>query len=321
MGRPRKQRYLRKHENGRWYVHPDCISTRQTDKAAAEEWLEHFEAGTALAIAPLQPSIDSILDGYKADRKGKVRSYETLKHACNALSAHLGRLSPDEVSQGVIDRYAVERGRKPGTIIRELVTLRAAFRWAIRQKWILTEPRFTMPVKKPKPRQRYLTLDECERLIMAATDHIKIFVLIGLGTGARTRAILDLKWSQVDFGSNLIDFGEGSGNKRRAIVPMGARLRDALEEAKTFAVSDHVIEFNSEPVKSIKKGFAAACRRAGIADATPHTLRHTSASQSLMAGTSTEEVARLLGNTKAEIEATYGHHSPDYLKRAIGWFS
>lgn len=321
MGRPRIKRYLKLHDSGRWYVHPDCVSTRETDQAAAEKWLEHYEAGAALLLAPNQPTIDEIVDGYLVDREGNVRAYETLKHACNAIKKHLGRLSPDELSQGVIDRYSIERDRKPGTIIRELVTLRAALRWAIREKWFPTEPRFIMPVRKPKSRQRFLSLDECERLIEASTDHIRLFVLIGLGTGARTRAILDLKWSQVDLESKLIDFGEGSGNKRRAIVPIGDRVLQALVEAKGLAVTDNVIEYKGQPLRSIKKGFNNACKRAGITEATPHTLRHTAASQSLMSGTDTEKVARMLGNSKAEIEATYGHHSPDYLKRAIEWFS
>lgn len=59
--------------------------------------------------------------------------------------------------------------------------------------------------------------------------------------------------------------------------PTAGRVYEALKEAKTVATSEYVIEWQGQPVRSVKKGFAAACERAGIQGATPHTLRHTAA--------------------------------------------
>ena len=63
--------------------------------------------------------------------------------------------------------------------------------------------------------------------------------------------------------------------KGRAVLPMSDAARAALSEAKAAAISNYVIEWNGERVKSIKKGFGEACRRAGLTDVTPHTIRHT----------------------------------------------
>jgi integrase len=81
------------------------------------------------------------------------------------------------------------------------------------------------------------------------------------------------------------------------------------------AVSDHVIEFRGKPVASIKTGFAKASRRAGVR-CTPHVLRHSAATHMVMAGVPMVEIARMLGDTVAMIESTYGKHSVDFLRRA-----
>jgi integrase len=81
------------------------------------------------------------------------------------------------------------------------------------------------------------------------------------------------------------------------------------------AVSDHVIEFRGKPVISIKTGFATASRLAGV-PCTPHVLRHSAATHMVMAGVPMVEIARMLGDTVAMVESTYGKHSPDFLRRA-----
>jgi integrase len=81
-------------------------------------------------------------------------------------------------------------------------------------------------------------------------------------------------------------------------------------------ISDYVIEYHGRKVNSIKTGFRRACKEAGIEDCSPHVLRHTSASHMVMASVPLAEIARTLGDSEAMIEKVYGHHSPDYQKRA-----
>lgn len=91
---------------------------------------------------------------------------------------------------------------------------------------------------------------------------------------------------------------------------------DAGKPSRDWAVSDHVIEFRAKPVASIKNAFQAACRRAGIEDCTPHTIRHTAASHMVERGVPLAQVARMLGDSEAMVERVYGKHSPDYLRCA-----
>ena len=83
------------------------------------------------------------------------------------------------------------------------------------------------------------------------------------------------------------------------------------------ATCAHVIEWGGHRVLSIKKGFHAACERAGLEGITPHTLRHTAASWMAMAAVPMFEISKYLGHSDTRItERRYAHLSPEYLRTA-----
>lgn len=263
--------------------------------------------------------MSDVLDHYLAERKPHVAAYDTLEWACQGLRRHLGTLEPRMLSRRMyIDRRAPE-GASPGTIGREVSTLRAALALAERDGWITKAPYIEMP-PRPPARDRWLTREEVDRLIESAeTPHMRLFIILAFHTAARAGAILDLRWGQVDFTARLVNYdrpGRRRSNKRRAVVPVNVIALTALQQARTVAVSDHVIEYRGKPVESIKTGFIAACRRAEIEDCTPHTIRHTAATHMVMAGVPLAQIARMLGDTEAMIERVYGKHSPSYLRAA-----
>lgn len=323
-----------------WEGRAHRVSTGAEDERAAKVALAAFEAGWGKQAPPEAPSIGAILDAYQADRLGNterpIHAPATLKAACAALARHLGDLPPELLTKQRCRLYAKQRRaegyevgpkearrRKPvsdGTIIRELVTLRAAFRWAVHEKWLTAEPYVEVPAA-PAPRDRWLTRDEARRLVDGCGDfHVKLFVMLALHTAARSAAILGLTWDQVDLAGGRLSYGTGRGNKGRARgVPINPELMAYLQAARELAQSDHVVEFAGGPVKSVKTGFRAACGRAGLSGVTPHTLRHTAATWAMQDGRPAWEVAGLLGHSDtAMVEKVYGHHSPDHLRQATG---
>lgn len=339
MARPRLEqpRYRLAVRSGRFYVRWwqngwHAVSTRTADRREAERFLAQFVAGTLEAPPPAEPTIAAILDSYLADRRSQVAAYATLEHACAALRRHLGELSPEHLTvargrlyarQRRAEGYTVgpahERRRKPvsdGTIAREVVTLRAALRWAVKQKWIAKDPYVEAPASSP-PRERWLSRDEAARLLLECRmPHVRLFVALGLYTAARAGALFGLRWEQVDLERGMINFDAGRGNKRRNPIPIADALRPYLLEARAGATTGHVLEHGGKPISSIKNGFNAACRRARLDDVTPHTLRHTAATWMVEGRVPVDEIARFLGNTEKMIEKVYGKHSPDYLRGA-----
>lgn len=322
--------YVRWWQNGAYHR----VSARTNDRREAERQLAQLAAGIDAKLPPPEPTIGRILDGYLKDKSGKALSFGTLVACAKALRRHLEDLQPQHITKQRSRFYAEQRRReghfvgppgakrrkttKDGTILRELLMLRAAIRWAIKEKWLPpdAEPHIEVP-RAPPPRNRWLTREEAGRLIESAVrPHVSLYLRLALYTAARQRAILDLTWDRVDFNRGLIDLGNLPGGKGRAIVPIASPLLEPLIEAKTGSTCSHVIEFKCRPVASVKTGTRAAAIRANLPGVTPHILRHTAATWMTQTGTPLREVAQFLGNTEKLIERVYGHHMPDWLRGA-----
>lgn len=205
------------------------------------------------------------------------------------------------------------------TVRNELAVIRAALNWAEKQKLIGKAPFIQMP-RLPASSVGHLSKAEFRRLLdNAQAPHIRIFLQLAVGTGARTNALLDLTWDRVDFDGNIIILNPQDRvqtSKYRATVPMNGQLRAALLEAKAGALSDYVVEHGRERVASIKNGFKAAARRAGLI-ATPHMMRHSAAVWMAMENVPFSQIAQFLGHTDSRItERVYARFSPSFLSNA-----
>lgn len=295
------------------------VSTGERLRSRAEIWRDQWIAGREQPVPPPQPTVAVILDAYVMSRLPHVQSKAVLRVSAATIKRHIGNLQPHMISRSA---YAIRRGAEhvsDGSIRREVGVLRAALAWGQREHWIIDAPYVEMP-PRPPPRDRWLTRDDVARLIHCAqSPHIRLFIVLAFHTAARAGAILDLTWDRVDFERRLIHYhrpGRRETKKRRAIVPINAVALAELQAAQMVAVSERVIEFRGRPVASIKSGFSAACRRAGITDCSPHVLRHTAATHLVMARVPMVEIARMLGDTVAMVEQVYGKHSPDFLRSA-----
>lgn len=206
-------------------------------------------------------------------------------------------------------------GYARSSVTTELALLRACLRW----RYGSSAPNLWVPSGSPA-RDRWLTKDEARQLIeKAETPHIKLFVILGLTTGARAGAILDLTWSRVDFSHGTIDYrpaGRDVTNKRRTVVPMNATAREALEKAFSGRLTDHVIEYGGKPVASVKKAIQRLSARSGI-PFSPHTLRHTCAVWMAQADVPMQKISQYLGHTSTRVtESTYARYSPSYMQDA-----
>ena len=320
--------YRLRMRGGNWYIdwtdtvsgRTRSVSTRQAERKQAEVWRDQWIAGREQPIPPSQATIAEIMRGYTEARLPHVEAKKQMLVFARTITRLVGNLQPHMLSRGSYSHArSATRPVADGPVRREIGVLRAALSWAVREQWIDRAPYIEMP-PAPPPRDRWLTRDEIDRLARAASSpHIRLFIVLGFHTAARTGAILDLRWDRVDFTHRLVSYdfpGRRQTKKRRATVPLNVPALTALQEARAVAVTDHVIEWNGRRVYSIRRGFTQACVRAGLVDVTPHVLRHSAASYMVMAGVPIGEVARMLGDTIKTVEATYAKHAPDYLRRA-----
>lgn len=266
-------------------------------------------------------TIDDLWRSYIDDRKGRPIA-ETMKYTGKAILPHFGALRPDQVSVDETKSYTEARRKidiKDGSIWTELGHLRSVVNWAYKHGMIDRAPVIERP-SKPAPKERYFTRTEIDRLLSVKCEpHIRLAMILMLSTAGRVGAILDLTWDRVDMERGQINLrtGDTQTRKGRAVVPINAGLRAALQEAKKAALSDYVIEWAGGPVKSIRKGIVNAAARAEVPGASPHVFRHTSAVHMAEAGVPMSEISQYLGHSNVQVtERVYARYSPDHLRKA-----
>jgi integrase len=267
---------------------------------------------------PAQERVSDLWKVYRSDRIANGGPKSRIDSLWKALEPAFGYKLGKAITKADCRDYAAKRkreGKSPSTIKTELEALRACLRWHYGKE----APIITAPAPS-KPRERYLTREEADRLLASIeTPHVKLFVTLALSTGARMGAILDLTWDRVDFAHGTIDFmpaGRDKTNKRRTVVPMNKRAREALEEARKGALTDHVIEYGGKPVASVKRAIAAAARRSGV-PCSPHVFRHTAGVWMAQADVPMQKIAQFLGHTSTRVtESVYARYSPRFMADA-----
>lgn len=315
-----------KGSDGPWYVRQFvagravCRTTGEPDRRAAEAVLARAVLERDRPQLPAEPTIADLLPAYVTAKAG-ANSLKTIKSRCKVVAATAGMWSPAEVAQRHIRSYIAIRkqaGIQPGTIRVELATLRAALRWAAAEDLIAPPRPWRIPVSAP-PRERWLTADECDRLVATATrTHIRTFLALALHTGARSGAIADLRWEHVDLDRLVVAYPAKEGGKRRVSVPINETLLPVLLAAREAATSNWVVEWGGRRVARPRDAWATLLKLTGIAHATIHDLRRTAGSLMIQRGVPIELVSAVLGHSDIGItRKVYAHLLVDHLRGAV----
>ena len=294
---------------------PRRISTGTIERGRAEafarEWWARHTAAKSERVEDLWPL-------YVKDRKADGARADRFKAHWTALAPHFGHRLGSSISREDCRAYYRERRKlkySDSTIKTDLELLRACLRW----RYGATAPSIWI-APASKARDAWLTKEEARTLVDATeTPHIKLFVTLGLATGARAGAILDLTWDRVDFAHGSIDFrptGRNQTNKRRTVVPMNATVREALQTAYEGRLTDNVVEYGGKPIKSVKKAIERLAERTGL-KVSPHVLRHTCAVWMAQADVPMQKISQYLGHTSTRVtEAVYARYSPSFMQDA-----
>jgi integrase len=235
-----------------------------------------------------------------------------------------------EMTIDVQERYVAHRRKilakrgQPGsnaTINRELYILGGAVRHAWRRGQIASVP-FVMSLPNPPARDKFLSAEQAQKLLAACDQpYIYRYVLLGLHTLARPKAIFGLRTNQVDLANGRINFlppGAMQSNKRKPIVPITPTLRAELLKAVDESQSGFVIEKDGLPLRSMRKAFRRVAVKAGLPpDTTPYVLRHTGATLLAASGVPMHQIAQMLGHTTQRTTEIYAKRRPEFLLETV----
>jgi len=233
----------------------------------------------------------------------------TVKEACSPIRQEAYR------------QYLEQELGQSKNSIRQILTIgKAALNWAWKRGEIASVPYIELvKVPTPPPKGRPMEVEEVAALIDGAEYHLKAFIIMMLSATARNRAILDLKFSQVDFRNELIDLnpkGREQTLKFRPQVKIPQTVKPWLLKQRDLAQSGHVIEFKGAPLKSIRTAWRTLRKTTEMDDAVqPYGLRHTMARWLRKSSVPAWEVAAQLGHKSPDVSTTeiYAPFDPSYL--------
>src|SRR5437899_3339096 len=250
-----------------------------------------------------------------------MKSIRTERNRVKRWVKDLGMRPIGQITRAQIESWRREKMSrcKPATINRDLSRLRHMLNIAV--EWELLEESPMQGIKflrENNARTRYLSLEECQRLIASCmAPHIRAMVSVALHSGMRLGEILNLRWRDLDFASGFILVRDSKNGESRH-VPMDTILFALFRAYPRRVGADLVFSSSSGGrIVDVRTGFLNSCKRAGIADLHFHDLRHTFASQFVMAGGDLYILKEILGHKSLTMTQRYAHLSPTYKIKAI----
>jgi len=251
-------------------------------------------------------------------KMGRGSYHDFYKSYFNNMEAFFGDVYLDEITPKRVEEYQFHRSAEASkaTANRSLAVLKKVFNLGIR--WDLTT---LNPVKKvdffkvPRGRIRFLSRQEQEALLRACNGHLLDVVTVALRTGMRRGELLGVRKKDVDFSGNFIYLEKTKSGAHRQI-PILSEVRAILTRL-AFGVEEEALLFRNrtgEPLRDLRTPFKRALSLAGIKGFRFHDLRHTFASDMVMAGVDIFTVSKLLGHASVQTTMIYAHLSPDHNK-------
>jgi integrase len=337
--------------------------TRQDVLSKMREVRQRLDAGepvtdaTMLLSAWLEEWISGALEA--SDRKRSTKDLYAGLARTHLAPAPLGIIPLDKLRPSDVERLIVRKrdaGLATSTVRTIYTVLRAALDVATRDGLIRRNVAAT--VKRPAVKRQdamFLTADAARKLLdVVAGDRLEALYRLLLATGLRRGEGLALHWSDVDLEagslrvrwtlgrtSRGLELDEPKTEKSRRVVPLPRsavetlrvhRKRQLAERLAAPVWHDSDLLFTTEigtmlEPRNVLRWFKKLATAAGVPSTTLHTLRHSTASLLLAAGTHTKVVQEHLGHSSYAITADiYSHVAPaqareaaDRLDAAVEW--
>ena len=255
------------------------------------------------------------------------------------FASHFGsERSPGEVTSVDVRGFLAELHRRlhPATLGRKLASLRAFFRYLVREKSVAIDPTAGIPAPRtPRRLPHPLPVDECVAIAehepsgarssskARLRDRALVELLYGAGLRVAEAVALDVRDVDLHRGDVRV---LGKGGKER-IVPLPAAARDALGE---YVDSRRRPGLLGEPlfvslrprrdaprrlgVRDVRRVLARRATQAGVVDRVhPHRLRHSYATHLLDMGADLREIQELLGHASLSTTEKYTAVSSERL--------
>ena len=231
----------------------------------------------------------------------------------------LDRIDPEDVAAW----FDAASKDKPGAANRALEILRAmmfrAEEWGLRERG--SNPCLGIAKNPRNNVARFLDTGELARLGRALDarearwpEAVAAIRLLAL-TGCRRSEVLDLRWS--DIGEGALNLEDSKTGPRAVLLGEAARAHIAAlpgpRDPDAFLFPGLA---EGRGAYGLVECWRTLCAEAKLGRPRLHDLRHTAASQAVMAGENLPQVGRLLGHRRHRTTAIYAHLADAHLVEA-----
>jgi site-specific recombinase XerD len=298
-------------------------------------------------ISEIEKEIYNFLEYLEVEKGSSPLTIRNYKHYLNRLISWLIkegiRLSLKDINPEIVRQYRVYLSRrsdgKGGTLSRRtqgyhVIALRSFLRWLIKNDFKVMSPdKIDLP--KVSDRQvKFLSGDQVDRLLNAPSmsniqgKRDKAMLEMLFSTGLRVSELVSLDRDKVDLERR--EFGVvGKGGKAR-VVFLSKRAADWVDNyirsrADRFkplfirhkgkldpTTADEKMRLTPRSVQRMLKKYVKKIKLP--VDATPHVLRHSFATDLLMAGADIRSVQEMLGHKNIQTTQVYTHVTHKHLK-------
>ena len=282
-----------------------------------------------------------------------IRDYrQQLRRFTDWLHANSDVTTPDGVNMDVVRRYRLWLAHENGTALSKatqsgyVITLRVFLRYLITQRDIatLSPDKIELP-KLSAPSVSFLTRDQVWQLLKSASPgcrpgHLnrarlrdRAILETLYSTGLRVSELVSLNRDQIDF--STMEFGvRGKGGKLRVVFLSRAAafwitqyLRIRQDNAKPLFISyrgggkrcrspntnnGESMRLSARAIDKLVQKYARKCNLP--VNVTPHTLRHSFATDLLINGADLRSVQEMLGHASIVTTQRYTHVTNGHLK-------
>jgi integrase len=260
--------------------------------------------------------------------KGHLKSHDCVARTHRLyLQKRFGRRLINDITPNEIERFFAEQRQRlaPASVDRMRLVMNRSYRLAQLCNLPGAERNPVAAVARPRfdnKRTCLLSAADVERLLDAcgrsANPMLKPIVQLLLATAARKRELLDAKFEHIDFERcELLIPKSKNGHSRR--VPLSKAAMAVIKALPRYEDCPWLLANPSTllPFDNVKKGWATACKLAGLPGLHLHDTRHAAIGAMVNSGVDLYVAGKVAGHLRPESTARYAALANTTLAAAV----
>lgn len=280
--------------------------------------------------------IDKYLEYLKVVRKYSEMTINSYREDLIEYNEFLGNnfTNITNIDKNIINKYLkylYERELNKNSISRKLSSIRGLYNYLVREEII--EENYFNSISNPKKDlylPKFLNDSEMDKLFNACMDETplnqrdKLIIELLYATGLRVSELVNIKIKDMDIKEKIIKV-LGKGSKERIVIynnhtseALNKYLNDGYNELNKKNSGYLIINKNGDKLSEryVRNIINKLVRKAGLnIKISPHTIRHTFATDMLEEGADLVTVKELLGHESLNTTSIYTHITNEQIKK------